>query len=190
MIGFSKAQQIRHKPKKKKCRVNQCARYGNWKTGICPKCTKMLSSNRKTLKKVKSQKTSARDRAKAAFQKYCRYRDSNSQGLCSCITCGRLTVWNKNTDGGHYRPAFFNNTCFDERNCNSQCKTCNRARMQTAETIDSYTRNIDKKWGLGTAEDLQIKSHIEKRFTDLDYNGIELYFKNKFNELKKQRDYA
>ena len=112
-----------------------------------------------------------RPKAKAAFQKYIRIRDSDKHGICRCITCGRAVRW-KACDGGHYRSARFNATCFDEKNVYAQCKGCNKNRMDRIETLEVYIQRIDEKHGKGTAERLKVKSLISCKMSWIDYKKI------------------
>lgn len=147
---------------------------------------KKPKSKRSSSQKLKSRK-SERDKAKQWFQKFVRLRDADKQGVCTCISCGKRTIWNKNTDGGHFIPAEKNNTCFDERNCNSQCKGCNRFRMQDITVQETYSKNLDYKWGAGTAQSLKIKGVQEKRYNDLEYIAIAKHYKQRCKDLQKEK---
>jgi len=177
------------KESKQKCRVNSCLKYGRWESGICLGCERKIFGKKKKPKKKSEPKKSrsARDKAKDACQKYCRLRDADKWGRVVCITCNKVVIWNKNCDGSHYRPASKNATCFDERNVNGSCKMCNKYGMQLQEVIERYAVNLDQKWGPGTAEEIKIKSHMEKYFSDFEYEQIERYYKDKFEKLKEER---
>lgn len=58
------------------------------------------------------------------FSEYIRLRDSDSNGICRCITCGRIRDW-KYLDCGHYIKRQYKAVRFNEINCNAQCKPCN-----------------------------------------------------------------
>ena len=69
--------------------------------------------------------------------KYIRLRDAIEHqknhpeepfGNVACCTCGAVTVWNKNTDAGHFisrGSGGMSGVYFDERNIHVQCKLCN-----------------------------------------------------------------
>ena len=179
---------IHVKKDKQNCRVVNCSINAIAGTNFCKGHTASLKAAPKRNKKPKAKKKATpRAKAKAAFQKWVRLRDADKFGICVCITSGKRTVWNKNTDGGHFRPAHLESTCFDPRNVNSQSKIANLTHMQLPEVIAKYAENIDKKWGKGTAEDLRIKSlHIMKR-SKFEYEQIEKHYKKLAKELQKEK---
>ena len=112
------------------------------------------------------------------FSRYIRLRDSRS-GMGTCITCGRMNHWKK-MDCGHYMKRQYLATRFDEKNCNIQCKHCNAFEQGANE---KYKVAIDKKWGQGTSEMLEIKKHNRCKMTEFEYKIlIDLYTK-KVEEL-------
>jgi hypothetical protein len=59
--------------------------------------------------------------AKKSFQKWIRLRDNN----LPCISCG--TKSSELVDGGHFKKAeIYSGVIFNENNCHSQCRKCNR----------------------------------------------------------------
>ena len=81
------------------------------------------------------------------FSKYIRLRDSNSEGIGFCITCGKPGYW-KYMDCGHFIKRQHMSTRYDEKNCNLQCKGCN-CFEQGADAL--YTLALEKKYGPGTS---------------------------------------
>ena len=59
------------------------------------------------------------DKADKWFSIYIRLRDANNEGICSCITCGKMFLW-KNVDCGHYVKRQFQGTRFNEKNSHAQ----------------------------------------------------------------------
>lgn len=187
---YSKEDQLNEsRPEKNQCRLTHCMTLTTNENQICDKCQDALKG-KKGKKKKKTKKKNARywrKKAKAAFQKYVRIRDANDDGICSCVTCGKQIVYNKNCDGGHYRSAKFNSTCFDERNCHAQCKSCNMSRMDMIETLQEYERQIDKRYGKGTAKQLRDTSLMTKRYTSAEYEGLYKHFTEKGRDLAQQK---
>jgi hypothetical protein len=183
-MKFSKDSQL-----SRKCRVESCDIIGNFKKGICPKCSKAIFGNKvKRSNSIKKKGKTERQKAKSAIQKYARVRDANNQGVMECITCTKIITWNKNTDGGHCRPAHMEGTCFDERNINGQCKICNLRDMQTPEMIEEYSKAIDLKWGAGTYKGLFRASLVHsKRKADYEYQEIAKYYEVKAEGLIKEK---
>ena len=59
------------------------------------------------------------------FSIYIRLRDSDDKGFCRCISCGKIQHW-EDVDCGHYVNRSHMGTRYSERNCNAQCRHCNR----------------------------------------------------------------
>ncbi len=77
------------------------------------------------------------------FSEYIRRRDADSNGYVRCISCGMIVHW-KDADCGHYIPRANMSTRFDERNCNAQCRECNRAKDGN---ISGYEIGLVRKYG-------------------------------------------
>lgn len=108
------------------------------------------------------------------FSLFIRLRDSNSKGICYCITCGKPMHY-KEADAGHFVSRNYKSTKYEEKNVNAQCPYENRflSGKQYEHGIA-----IDKKYGLGTAEILLSKSKMVcKRTTSGLINMIEYYKK-------------
>lgn len=116
------------------------------------------------------------------FSQYIRLRDSDENGICTCITCGRKHRWNGGQiDAGHYIPKNKGNAIyFDEQDVNAQCKYCNK---YLHGNIGSYIIAIDKKYGPGTATTLELKSREIKSFTIDELIEKINYYKVKTKEL-------
>lgn len=193
---YKKSQKTNEKPT---CRVSRCFIKAIDGSIYCKSHDKAIynkskprksisHTNGKKKKKQRNQRIIERDKAKVSFQKYCRYRDSRPDGTATCISCGAIVVWNVNADGGHLIPAETEGTCFDERNCNLQCKKCNMSRMQTSEAIDTYKRNVDIKWGEGTYDDLYVQSKTSPKRGAFEYITIREFYDKKFSNLKNERE--
>jgi hypothetical protein len=61
----------------------------------------------------------------AAFSQYVRLLAASENGYCRCITCGAFGAW-KDLDNGHYISRAMRWTRWEPKNCDSQCKKCNR----------------------------------------------------------------
>lgn len=105
-------------------------------------------------------------RADRIFSEYIRLRDADTNGSCTCITCGR-TGDIKEFDAGHFVPRDKKATRYDERNVNAQCQYCNRYR---AGEQYRHGQEIDLKYGEGTAQELieQSKQIIKAGITFYD----------------------
>lgn len=88
------------------------------------------------------------------FSLYIRQRDSEN-GLAECITCG-VNKPIKEMQNGHFVSRRASKLRYDEFNCNAQCPGCNLFK-QGEQYI--YGKNIDLKYGAGTAEGLMNRRH-------------------------------
>ena len=83
-----------------------------------------------------------------------RYRDgkrSKGEWLTECITCGKWAPL-KTMHAGHFMSRRYQATRWDEENVNGQCAGCNTFRYGEQY---KYSKAIDLKYGLGTAESLE-----------------------------------
>jgi len=108
------------------------------------------------------------------FSKFIRLRDS-VDGIGLCITCGRMKEW-KYMDNGHFIKRQYLSTRYDEKNCNLQCKHCNAFEQGANE---KYKIAIDKKWGAGTAEMLEIKKYNKSNYDKFTYITLIKYYRDK-----------
>ena len=116
------------------------------------------------------------------FSKFIRLRDSNKNGICACITCGRKHIWNGgDMQAGHYIPAGRGNAVkYNEKNVNGQCVYCN---FYLSANLSKYIIAIDKKWGKGTANRLEKESTKTKTFTEQELIGMINEYKVKVKQL-------
>lgn len=97
------------------------------------------------------------DRLDRVFSEWIRERDSHD-GIFNCISCS-LDKPIEQADCGHYHPRKNMGTRFDEKNCNAQCRHCNRFMMNDPLTIVTFKDNLIKKYGPDIIEELVTKRH-------------------------------
>lgn len=114
------------------------------------------------------------------FSKYIRLRDADENGICTCFTCGRRTVWNKNTDCGHGIPRQHKATKYNEQNNHAQCKKCNGFEGGMREV---YKVEMDERYGKGTWDNMLIKS---RQVVKLDYKLMEDHYKELVKQIREQ----
>lgn len=114
------------------------------------------------------------------FSKYIRLRDADENGICTCFTCGRRTVWNKNTDCGHGIPRQHKATKYNEQNNHAQCKKCNGFEGGMREV---YKVEMDERYGKGTWDNMLIKS---RQAVKLDYKLMEDHYKELVKQIREQ----
>lgn len=92
------------------------------------------------------------------FSKFIRARDIATFG--TCISCGR-SITMETSDCGHFIPA---GECgpdllFDPRNNNAECSHCN---AWDGLHLFGYAKNLDLRYGVGTAEELLRRHRAHK----------------------------
>lgn len=112
--------------------------------------------------------------AKKYFQKFVRLRD---KGL-PCISCGSNT---KDVDGGHFKKAeIYSGLIFDERNCHSQCRKCNRF---LGGNEGEYRIGLVVRYGEEYVKKIEEDSVILRNYKYTKQELIEI--KNKYKQLIK-----
>ncbi|MDR2291874.1 MAG: recombination protein NinG [Prevotellaceae bacterium] len=117
------------------------------------------------------------------FSEYIRLRDADDNGHVRCISCNKFVTW-KQADCGHYVNRQHMALRYDEKNCNAQCRYCNRF---CEGNMIGYNEGLIKKYGSDVIEYLKIKKHNECRFTAVEYQLLINMYSNKVKELKQQK---
>lgn len=107
-------------------------------------------------------------RADKAFSVYIRQRDSDKNGLAKCITCPTVKPW-KEMQCGHFVKRSVSLLRYDEENCNAQCAACN---VWGYGQLYTYGKELDLKYGSGTAEKLHAQRFTSHKFTIQELQGI------------------
>ena len=118
------------------------------------------------------------------FSLYIRLRDATDEGLCQCITCGKVSHYKKGIQNGHFQSRRFMSTRYDEKNCSSQCVACNMFRG--GEQF-RFALALDSKYGEGTAQELEFLARLTVKFTRVDYEDKIRYYKSAVEKLKKEK---
>lgn len=118
------------------------------------------------------------------FSLFIRLRDATDEGLCQCITCGKVAYYKKGIQNGHFQSRRFMATRYDEQNCFSQCISCNMFRGGEQY---KFALALDAKYGEGAAEELEFLSRLSVKFTRVDYEDKIRYYKSSVEKLKKDK---
>jgi len=105
------------------------------------------------MKKKKMTRSKIVKKLDSIFSQYIRLKDSEND-YATCFTCGKSDHWKK-LQNGHFQSRRHYSTRWDEVNCQVQCAGCNVFR-QGEQFI--FSKNLDLKYGKGTAENLQIQA--------------------------------
>tara|TARA_R110000787_G_scaffold136197_1_gene248701 strand:+ start:2102 stop:2494 length:393 start_codon:yes stop_codon:yes gene_type:complete len=108
------------------------------------------------------------------FSIYIRLRESKNE-IVTCFTCNKKEHYKK-FHCGHFQSRRHISTRWDEVNCQVQCAGCNSFRGGEQFI---FGRNLDIKYGRGTAENLLIKSKQILKLSILDLKSLI----NKYNSL-------
>lgn len=117
------------------------------------------------------------------FSRYIRLRDSDSNGICRCITCGLVRHW-KQMDCGHGIPRQFWGTRYDEQNNHAQCKRCNGFE---GGRMDVYAIRVDERYGSGTWDKLKLKSRLGKRPREFEMEALRQEYKRLADVFEKEK---
>lgn len=133
------------------------------------------------MKKQNKDKKYWKARADRLFSLYIRQRDADGNGYCRCITCNAIHQW-RYIDAGHFQPRQHESTRYHEKNAHPQDKKCNNKNWNQGEQF-LHGRYIDKRYGKGMADKLEILSKITCHRNWIDYKiiGDELLEKLKTN---------
>jgi len=114
------------------------------------------------------------------FSLYIRLRDSDKNGYGNCVTCNKHIHYQGN-HCGHFISRKHLATKFDEQNCALQCVYCNTYNQ--GEQF-KFGREIDKRYGEGTAEKILLKSRQVCKRGKAEIEVMEKYYKERVKELK------
>ena len=126
----------------------------------------------------------ARDRADEWMSKFIGLRDADASGYGRCISCGKLVHWSE-ADNGHFINRGHLNTRYDEQNCNLQCTKCNR--FDEGNNV-GYMQGLLKKYGQCVVQELTLKKHLYRKYSDFEYRELIKYYKQKVKDLEKQKN--
>ncbi len=118
------------------------------------------------------------------FSLFIRLRDAMENGFFKCISCGQIKPFAQ-ADCGHYINRQHMSTRFDEMNCNSQCRKCNRFMEGN---IQNYRKGLIAKYGEQRVAILESKQRITQKYSDFEYEQLIKYYKSLNKKLRKEKD--
>lgn len=101
----------------------------------------------------------------------------------ACCTCGNIKTF-RQSDAGHFFSRGMggrSGVYFDERNINTQCKSCNGFK---GGNIESYRDFMLEKYGQKIIDELRFLHHAGKRYQNGEVIAIGLMYKQMFEELQ------
>lgn len=116
-------------------------------------------------KTKKKSVSSLKKKAWILFSTYIRLRDclktTGSTEYGKCITCGEVQNFS-DADAGHWIPRRWNETLFDKKNVNLQCKTCNWGK---GGNVHEYRRKLVEMYGEEEVLELERRAWLPHKFT-------------------------
>lgn len=173
--------------KKKTSRwICSCKRINNFDEHACGYCKQSKPEKEEVEKKTgnRFKKTTANDeKLWDIFSIYIRLRDANKNGMITCVTSGRVVHW-KDSDAGHFISRRHLSTKFDEQNVHAQSRHDNR--FQYGRQFE-YAKFIDKKYGIGTADKLLVKSRMICKRGQFEIDTMSDFYKKEVDRIKTEK---
>lgn len=119
----------------------------------------------------------------SVFSKYIRLRDADTNGMCQCISCGRVFPLNQ-MDCGHFIPRGHMGTRFDEDNCHAQCVRCNR--FMDGNLVE-YERRLKRKIGADGIGELNNRANSVKKYYEWELEEMITSYKQECKALEKEK---
>lgn len=135
----------------------------------------MYYINKKKSDKPKKRQTSQATLVKKldkVFSQYIRLRDSDTNGMFHCISCGKIKPFGQ-ADAGHFHSRRHMATRFDEDNVSAECRFCNRF---SADHLIGYRENLIKKIGTQRFLLLEVKANSIKKWSCFELEQLIKYY--------------
>ena len=117
------------------------------------------------------------------FSLFIRLREATAEGSVQCFTSGRVYHY-KNIHAGH----FMSRKCLSTRFCEVNVQPQSAADNLFGQGKQyQFGKELDLKYGEGTAERLQQKSKQIEKFSRIDYEEKISYYKSCVDKLKKEK---
>ena len=95
------------------------------------------------------------------FSRYVRLRQADSNGMVTCVTCGKVLHW-KECHAAHFISRRHMATRWNRLNVNPCCVRCN---LYESGALDEYSKWIIQEHGMSTFEDLLALKRTTKKWT-------------------------
>ena len=119
------------------------------------------------------------------FSMFIRLRDSNINGTFRCISCGRILPFEQ-ADCGHYINRKHMSLRFSEKNCNAQCRSCNRF---DEGNIQGYRRGLIAKYGEPIVILLEAMKNETNKLTVFELEAMISDYRKEVKKLKEIKNY-
>lgn len=133
--------------------------------------------------KSKPKKASLTAKLDKVFSEYIRLRDTREDGTFTCISCNRILPYDQ-ADCGHYINRKHMSTRFSEKNCNAQCRSCNRF---DEGNIQGYRRGLVAKYGEYAVVMLESMKNQINKISEFEYNTMIDHYRKEVKRLKREK---
>ena len=117
----------------------------------------------------------------AIFSEYIRRKHADKNGIVKCYTCNVKKFWKgEGMQNGHFISRKSRILRWDERNCRSQCYSCN-CHFYGRQYV--FALNLNKEYGYNIAEELLIESKKIIKQSDQDLLDLIDKYKEKVSLL-------
>ena len=117
------------------------------------------------------------------FSLFIRLRWATKEGLCQCVTCGKVSHYKK-MQNGHFQSRRHHATRWNEQNCAVQCVKCN---MYEQGEQFKFSLHLDGRYGEGTAKELEYLAKQITKISRSDYEENISYYKDAVKKLKDEK---
>ena len=117
------------------------------------------------------------------YSVYIRRKESDSNGMVSCVTCGIIRHWKDRMTCGHYLSRTKTKIRWDDRNCHPQCAKCNWLQKLTGDCTN-YTIWLIEHLGYAVIQDLNEIKNSKVKLTRSDLQDKIDYYQHKIDSLK------
>lgn len=124
-----------------------------------------------------------REECAVLLQKYVRLKAADSNGYCSCWTCGKAEHW-KEMQGGHFIERGKTATKLLEENVHPQCRSCNMYGMKKASVVLAYRAAMVDFYGEDFVREMEIKAGEVAKHSRQYLEEYKADIKTKIKELE------
>lgn len=128
--------------------------------------------------------TTLKNKLDRVFSEYIRLRDSDKNGYCRCISCGAVKYWTE-LDNGHFINRSHMSLRFSEKNCNAQCRPCNRF---DESNFLGYQRGLIGKYGVKIIADLEARKHEINKISAFEYEAMIKFYTKEVKIMKLNKN--
>jgi hypothetical protein len=117
------------------------------------------------------------------FSLFIRLRFATKEGLCQCVTCGKVSHYKK-MQNGHFQSRRHHATRWNQKNCAVQCVGCNCFKQGEQFKFSLY---LEGRYGEGTAKELEYLAKQITKISRSDYEENISYYKDLVKKLKTEK---